>query len=605
LFPATPLLFSAVDQRFVERMALTENDTAIAFDVSPGQLVQSILDRLPETRNLFVVLGTSQIERFWKAEVSAALRPYGNRLTIVWLDDLSFPEILERSAALPPHSAILFGLMTLDAKGTSHFEDRALAELRAVANTPIFGWSSTHLGRGIVGGPLMDIDQLGRSAATIALRILEGESPGRIRLAPQAASAPQFDWRELRRWGIAEGRLPPASVVLFREPTVWEQYRWPIVAGASFGLAQAMLLVSLLILQVRRRRAERSLKESEERFRLLSNSAPVMIWLAGTDKLCTDFNRTWLEFTGRTLQAELGNGWVEGVHPDDTELCFRIYTQAFDRREAFRMEYRLRRFDGQYRWVLDTGIPRFGPDGSFLGYIGSALDVTDLRQAKAALSNLSQSLMEAHEQERTWIARELHDDVGQRMVGLMMQLHSLRPGNAEEVRGRVREVCDELADLAKDVQSISRRLHSSKLEHRGLAAAATAFCQELSEQRKVRIDFSHDGIPNNLSKVVALALFRVLQEALSNAIRHSGARHFIVRLRGRHDEVTLEVADKGVGFDPEAALNSQGLGLVSMRERASLAGGQFEVESQPGKGTTIRVRAPLRQSDEVLEEETA
>lgn len=138
-----------------------------------------------------------------------------------------------------------------------------------------------------------------------------------------------------------------------------------------------------------RKQAENAVRESEERFRLVANTAPVLIWMAGTDKLCTYFNQSWLEFTGRPLEAELGNGWAEGVHPDDLNACLDTYEQAFDRRESFRIQYRLRQHDGEYRWVLDIGVPRFNSDGSFAGYIGSCIDITDRKRAEEALASVS------------------------------------------------------------------------------------------------------------------------------------------------------------------------------------------------------------------------
>jgi PAS domain S-box-containing protein len=135
------------------------------------------------------------------------------------------------------------------------------------------------------------------------------------------------------------------------------------------------------------------IRESEERFRLISNSAPVMIWLAGTDRLCTYVNQAWLQFTGRPREVELGNGWVEGVHNEDLKPCTETYSQAFDKRQSFEMEYRLRRSDGAYRWILDNGVPRFNPDGSFAGYIGSCLDITERKLAQDTLASVGRRLM--------------------------------------------------------------------------------------------------------------------------------------------------------------------------------------------------------------------
>ena len=519
-------------------------------------------------------------------------------MTFVWTNELSFEEMLKGCASLPPHSAIFYGVLSLDAKGVRHVEEKTLGAFHAAANAPIFGLHSTQLGRGIVGGPLLSIEDLSRNTATVAARMLAGESPQSLTTPTQVAATPAFDWRELRRWGIGEDRLQPDSIVLFREPTAWQRYRPQIIASATFASVQAVFVIALLASLVKRRRAERLLRVSEERLRLMSNAAPVMIWSAGPDKRYTNVNRARLDFTGRPLEAELRDGWTEAVHPDDRQRCLDTYTQAFDRREPFRMEYRLRRYDGEYRWILDTGVPRFAAD-DFAGYIGSAIDVTQLKLASVALSSLSRRLMESHEKECALIARELNEELCQRMMAITMQLHSLSKASrvgVDELRARVEELCVQFGDLAGEIQEISDQWYS-KLEVLGLAASARSFCQDLSARHGVTIDFRHDGVPDDLPDAVALALFRVLQEALGNAVRHAAVRHVSVSLGGSHHEIQLDVADEGVGFDPEAAMRSHGLGLLSMRERLSLVDGECWIESQPGAGTRIRARVPLRRNN--------
>jgi PAS domain S-box-containing protein len=591
----TPMLLAGVDRRFVQNGALAANDTAVAVEHDPPQMIETILRLLPDTRTVFVVIGTSPFEQFWLEELKRGFRRFEGRLTFVWTNELSFEEMLKACASLPPQSAIFFGTLTLDAKGVRQVEDKALAALHAAANAPIFGLHSVQLGRGIVGGPLVSNEDLVRSTATVAVRMLHGES---LTVSPRVAATPAFDWRELRRWGIGENRLQAGSVVLFRESTAWQRYKPQIITGVAFASVQAVFVIALLASLVKRRRTERSLRVSEERFRMMSNAAPVMIWSAGPDKRFTNVNRTRLDFTGRPIEAELGDGWTEAVHPDDVRRCREIYTQAFDRREPFRMEYRLRRHDGEYRWILDTGVPRFSADG-FAGYIGSAIDVTELKLASAALSHLSRRLLQANENERAWVARELDDDLCQRLMGLTLQLLSLTRtsrGVASEMPARVEELCVQLGDLAGEIHAISDDCYS-RLKLLGLAASARSFCQRLSSRHGVTIDFRHDGVPDDLPDPVALALFRVLQEALSNAVRHAAVRRVSVSLGGSRNEIQLDVADEGVGFDPETVMRSHGLGLLSMRERLNLVDGECEIVSRPGEGTRIRARVPLRRSD--------
>jgi PAS domain S-box-containing protein len=325
-----------------------------------------------------------------------------------------------------------------------------------------------------------------------------------------------------------------------------------------------------------------------------------MIRTSGVDGLATDFNVPWLDFTGRGLAAERGNGWLDSVHPDDAATAVETRRRAIERREPHRMEYRLRRADGEYRWLLDSSQPRFTPDGAFAGFIGSAIDITDLKTARATLSNLNRRLMEAQEQERSRLARELHDDVCQQMTVLALDLDHLGkniPESEADARQQAKNLHDEVSALASHVSGISHRLHSSKLDVLGLAAAAGTFCNEFSSRAGVIVEFVHESVPRTLPPDVAINLFRVLQEALSNAAKHSGASRCYVSLRRTNGQLQLAVRDEGKGFDTEAAVASSGLGLVSMQERLKLVNGGVHIESKVGAGTTVRATVPLAPDD--------
>jgi signal transduction histidine kinase len=216
--------------------------------------------------------------------------------------------------------------------------------------------------------------------------------------------------------------------------------------------------------------------------------------------------------------------------------------------------------------------------------------------AEDALASLSGRLIEAQEAERTRIARELHDDINQRLAMVAVSLKTFKqdlPASEANKNRYIEEACARVSDLENDIQALSHRLHSSKLEYLGLEAAASGFCAELSERQNVKIDFRCESIPENLSNEISLCLFRVLQEAVHNAVKYSGVREFEVSLTGRMNEIELMVHDSGGGFDPNRATNGQGLGLTSMKERLRLIHGQLFVDSKPEHGTTILARVPL------------
>jgi two-component system, LuxR family, sensor kinase FixL len=185
--------------------------------------------------------------------------------------------------------------------------------------------------------------------------------------------------------GLSESRTPQRTLFLLLAPTTWRQYKVYILLGVAVLVLQMALIISLVAQIDRRKRTERAIREREEQFRQFASTAPVLVWMSSADKVCTLFNRFWLDFSGRSMDIALGNGWAEGVHPEDTQNCMDVYMQAFGRREEFSTEYRLRRRDGEYRWVLDTGVPRFNPDLSFAGYIGACIDVTERKRVAQEL----------------------------------------------------------------------------------------------------------------------------------------------------------------------------------------------------------------------------
>lgn len=373
---------------------------------------------------------------------------------------------------------------------------------------------------------------------------------------------------------------------------------FPIEASISqIDTARKKLFTFIIRDVTESHRAQEAVRESEERFRLVANTAPVLIWMSGPDKLRNYFNQPWLEFTGRSVEAELGKGWAQGVHPEDLRICLDTYTSAFDRRESFKMQYRLRRNDGEYRWVSDIGVPRFNPDGSFAGYIGSCVDVTERKMVEEALASLSGRLIDAQEEERKRIAREIHDDYTQRLAMLAMDLEELadKVGDSSvEAAQSFHELWNQIGELGADLHSLSHRLHSSTLESLGLVPGVKAFCEEFGMQREIQVEFTHENVPRGIPGDVALCIFRITQEALRNVKRHSGSERAEVHLEVSGDKLHLSVSDRGKGFDVNSVSTRDGIGIRSMEERLRSLGGHLEIDSRRMEGTRIDAWLPSR-----------
>jgi PAS domain S-box-containing protein len=379
--------------------------------------------------------------------------------------------------------------------------------------------------------------------------------------------------------------------------------RWVTAAGKFYyetnGDAERMLGMVADITE--RKRAEEALRESENKLRLILDSTAEGIYGIDLENRCTFCNAACLralgyvhadELLGKNMhrlihhtrtdgtlfpEDECGIGRAlhagEGVHLD-TEVLWRANGTSFP---AEYWSYPQRR--GQ----------------EIIGAVVAFVDITERKLTERALANVSSKLIEAQEQERTRIARELHDDIVQRLALLTVELDQLQrdlSDSSPEVRSHMGELSKRTSELTTDVQYLSHELHSSKLEYLGIAVAIRGFCQEFGEQQKAEIDFKFQDLPSPLSPDISLCLFRVLQEALHNSAKHSGVRHFEVRLWGTPGEIHLTVRDSGAGFDTKVARAGRGLGLISMEERMKALKGTLSIESEPKRGTTIHARVP-------------
>jgi len=510
LFSGTPIVYIVTDQRRLMDLSLGANVTGVSGKAELKPTLDLAVTLQPDTQRVVIVAGTATSDTAMVQVAREEFRPYEGRLEFTYLLGLPIGELKNKLSALPPRSIIFYLSVSSDNSTRIFTNPEIMAQLAPSANAPIYAASQIHMGNGIVGGRLIDFEAMGTRAAETGLRILAGENPQNIP-AYTVPSTTMFDWRQLRRWGIDEARLPAGSVVQFRELSFWQLYKWRIVGAISLIVLQAILIVGLLINRARRRRAEDASKTSEERyrnvvetqtelicrflpdtsltfvndaycrhfgrtreqllgmkytelipdhdrdaalnhiaslienrrtetyehevilpngargwqqwvdhvvpgshgheielqgigrditerriaeenlrvsetrFRTLADSAPLLIWMCGPDGHCTYLNQGWLDFTGRTIEQELGVGWTAGIFPDDYGRCMNAFQIALDRRTPIKMEYRLRRADGVFCWVYVSALPRFSSEEEFLGYIGSCVDISDRKEGEEAL----------------------------------------------------------------------------------------------------------------------------------------------------------------------------------------------------------------------------
>jgi signal transduction histidine kinase len=465
LWPNTPKIFFFIDFRELPTN-LPTNMTGVTSVVDYGAILDLALKLRPETLRVFYVGGTNSWEQTWRGFAEQDFKRFADRVEITYLNDLPFRDLLEKLGRLPDDSVVIYSELLQDAGGHVYVPARVCPLIASASNAPVYGPFDTYVGCGIVGGVIIDVKDLAAQTARMGLRVLErGTASG----VPVESSRSQtvVDWRQLQRWAISEKRLPAGTVVRFRTPSFWEQYKWLVLAALAAIVAQLVLII-ILVLEMRRR-----------------------------------------------------------------------------------------------------------------------------KKSDLAIKDLSGRLINAGEEERKRIARELHDDIVQRLslvsVEFSLTERDVPIGEASAHRS-LREPLRQLKGIISDVHNLSHQLHSSNLETLGLAVALKDLCQQLSKRDDVDIQLMADDIASPIPQDLALCFYRVAQEALNNCVKHSGSARVDVKLTACDGTLKMTIQDYGAGFDPSAA---NGLGLATMRERLRLVEGKLQVDSRPGGGTAVMAEARL------------
>jgi PAS domain S-box-containing protein len=594
LFPGVPIVFWGLDASRIAGQRWP-GVTGVTETVDVRATIELALHLHPKANTVAVITNNSDFDKYWLGAVHSELLRHEDKVRELDLVALPTNQLLEKVAALPPQTIVLFQPSPQESVQPA----MGIYDILSVVGQrfPTYCIFPVHcVNHGGIGGVSTSMQDQAALAAEIARRVLSGEPPENIPVMHDSGTRPRVDWRQLQRWHIPESSLPAGSLVFYRQPTLWERYRGYIIAAFVVIVIQLLLIVGLLWQRARKRKAEAVLRETEKRFQVMADTTPSLVWMCDAEGKITYLNEQRIAFTGPGPHAGYGDAWSARIHPDDQKNVSDIFAHALESRQRFSTEYRLRRSDGIYRWMLDVAAPRLNGDGSFAGFIGSGIDTTEQKLAHEALEKVSGQLIEAQEKERSRIARDLHDDICQRLALLSMELGQVNRssnGSPEAMKKGLEDIRKHCSEIAGDVQSLSHQLHSSKLDYLGIVAAIRGFCTELSKQHELNIEFSERNVPTQLPKDVSLCLFRIAQEALHNAVKYSGVSQFTVDLSGVEGAVQLVVSDAGAGFDVEEAKKNRGLGLLSMQERIHLVHGTYSVESRPGLGTRIIAVAPF------------
>jgi signal transduction histidine kinase len=486
IWPGARILHVGIDGDQL-RAATERGDPVIPRSFQYRRTVESAMQLVPHVGQVWLIAGATEQDSRWLAIAEADLAPLANRVRIERVAGLRLDDLLTKVKHMPADAIAVGVLFSADADGRVFVIGDALLGIAAAANRPFFVVGSWLLGSGAIGGCVLDTSELGRLAGAMVLPLVNSPSDASAGLVENSPARWMFDADQLRRWNIAESKLPVGSVVLNRELPAWRRYLSTIVGACVALAAQGGIIAALLVQRRQRRRVAAALLESEKNARA-------------------------------------------------------SYHEAHD---------------------------------------------------------LAGRLISARETERTRIARDLHDDIGQRVASLSIALSRIQrqPDVSNAARHSLSDLEHQTTQLSADLRHLSHELHPGVLEHLGLLEALRERCEDFTQTSGVPVRLDVSDAWRDVSDARGLCLYRVAQEALRNVATHADARNVCLSLDQQDGYLMMQVSDDGCGFDPAAPPRRSGLGLVSLNERVRMLGGELSVTAAPNAGTRIAVRLPTGESD--------
>jgi PAS domain S-box-containing protein len=621
LFPSVPVVFTGVDPRLLPNDALKTNTTLVTQRVNLPGMVEDILQLQPSTTNIVVIFGASPLEKIWESECRREFGVFTNRVSFTWLNELSLDAMIQRVAVLPPNAFILFGMLVTDATGVPYDNDEALRRIHAAANAPVFGYFASQFGIGAIGGRLYQDAEVGRRAAVAAIRILGGERPEGMPVQILEGAAPVYDWRELKRWNVSEERLPPGSLVEFREPPAWKQYTWHIVVVALLFVIGALLILVLLTNLTKRRRAEMSLMDNQNRLRAILDTA--------VEGIITINEQGVIESVNAATERIFGYGAGELVGQNCSLLMPQPYRDEHDQyiRNYHRTqtpkiigigrEVSGRRQDGSV-FPLDLSVSEVVlPDRRI--FTGFVRDLSLQKQAEMKAVELRENLAHLGRVNTlgalsSSLAHELNQPLGIILSNAQaaQELLTQEPPDLVEVQAILTDIVAADRRAGEVIEGLRSMLK------RGQAKMEPISVNEIIEQvlHLIRADLINRGVTFTLdlqANLPTVAGDRIqLQQVLLNLLLNAsdamaenapGKRRLEIRTALADDRVRASIRDEGGGlpaevdrlFQPFYTTKSHGLGmgLAICRTIVGLHQGRLWAEPHPERGAVFIFELPL------------
>lgn len=614
IWPGIPVIIHGVDKAMIAEQGLGPNVYGIERFPEVGKTLDAAIKLFPLTAHVVVVNGVSGYERLQRARLDRSLGTK-NGLDLIDLTGLTKEELRVRLSSLPPQSVVIILGLSGDRNGATYIPYDAIGGLIPLTNAPVFCAARSWFGNGAVGGVLLDYKDAGRDVGELSQRILFGDADSVAAFVP-TPSGLILDWRQLERWKVNSGSVPPNAEVLFREATFWERHRWKIVGVITLLFLQTFLIAGLLLNRVKRKRAEAEttrlatlVSQEHRRLEEVVSNVPGIVWESrleknGSERKVTFVSNQVEQILGYSVKEWLSTPqfWL-AIIPDlnERDIVRRKSNLIWEKGGSGCIQFRWRAKDGRVLWVESHLASIVDEKGKSVGLRGVTLNITERKLAERELQRLTERLIGLQDEERRRIAAELHDSIGQSLVIIKNRaLLTLRGDNdGESLKEHLEEIAATATAGIEEVHEIAHTLRPFELDQLGLVKAIEAMVQKLDKSSSTRISTDLDRISRSLSPAAETSIYRIVQEGLSNVVKHAEATEALVALKTRESELVITISDNGKGINRSRTNGTGGggggFGLAGIAERARIIGGSVVIDSEPGRGTVLTLSMNLHE----------
>jgi PAS domain S-box-containing protein len=595
LFPHVPIV-SVTTRRPPAEVLAAGRLTGLLTLSDHRKTVELALRLHPNTNEIFVVSGTLEHDKRLERVARQELQGFGSHVKISYLTDWSPDELIAKTKTLPKRSLVLY--VWQQAKGEKDQVLEAqdiLALIAGSATVPLYGMANIYLGAGAIGGYINTAEVTGTRAGEIVMQIANGTLARDIPVE-NAPIVPIFDWRELQRWRISENALPADSILRFKEPSLWDQHKQFVVGTLTLILVQTGLIGWLLFEYRKRRLAEKASRDlaaivasSDDAIIRVSLDGKILSWNSGAEVLY-----------GYQASEMLGRHYSILIPPDRMEEFLACFKKRRNDEQIRDLETVRLKKDGTRIDVSISVSAIKDAKGRIMAAASISRDISERKRAAQELQKLTTHLLNLQDEERRRIARELHDVTAQNIFVINLNLSHLQQSRVELVQAQAliaesRELCDQ---SLREIRTLSYVLHPPMLDEAGLAGALKWYVRGFIKRSGIGVEMASIHEIGRLPSDIETALFRVVQESLTNIWRHSGSGSAEIRLEKKQDYIVLQVRDYGrgipkVGFKEPDNTESPGVGIAGMRQRLRQFGGTLEIESND-RGSLVIAKTPIR-----------